>query len=560
MKRYVLFGLLLSGLVANAQQYPTDYFRSPLNIPLYLAGNFGECRPNHFHSGIDIKTNGQENLPVYAAADGYISRIKMEPGGFGHGIYITHPNGYTTLYAHLNNFMPGLQRYVKAEQYKKQNWEVDLQLSPDQFPVKKGQQIAWSGNTGASTAPHLHFEIRNTKSEHPLNPLLFGFDVKDNIAPIPLTVGVYNMNESIYEQTPKVIGLKKKGDVYTITDTVMVNSSLAGVSVNINDFMNGSNNSLNYYTADIFMDSVLQGRITLDDIGYDETRYMHAFIDYKTKKLTGNWMQNMFQLPNNRLDHIYSWSNPNNGKLDIADRQAHRVHILFADAFNNKTTVSLYLKYTGIDSTSLCNATLFKANEANHYKHPNVRIELDDKALYDDVCFQFDNNTDVSAYSERFSLDKSYVPVHTSFKVNIKPNRSIGFDSRDKIAMVYSDGKEETGKAAKYEDGGFYTASFRNFGDYRLVMDTEPPVIKSLQKNGANLAKAQRITFKATDAVTSVKTFSGVLDGKWICFEQHGDLFFYTFDEHCSKGKHTLVFTATDENNNKQTLNYTFTR
>ncbi|MEO6833295.1 MAG: M23 family metallopeptidase, partial [Chitinophagaceae bacterium] len=141
--------LLLASFSASAQppHYPQHYFRIPLDIPVELAGNFGECRPGHFHSGMDIKTKGTENHPVHAAADGYVSRIKMEPGGFGHGLYITHPNGFTTLYAHLNNFNPALQAYVRQHQYEQESWTVDLQLTPSQFPVKKGQLIAYSGNT-----------------------------------------------------------------------------------------------------------------------------------------------------------------------------------------------------------------------------------------------------------------------------------------------------------------------------------------------------------------------------------------------------------------------------
>src|ERR1043165_64897 len=167
MKSLFLTCLFLP-LFTAAQKYPQNYFRNPLNIPILLAGNFGECRAGHFHSGLDIKTNGKENLPVHAAADGYISRIKMDKGGFGHALYITHPNGYTTLYAHLNNFVPKIQQYLRRQQYAKEKWDIDIQLTPEQFPVAKGQQIAYSGNTGSSTAPHLHFEIRDSKTEHPL--------------------------------------------------------------------------------------------------------------------------------------------------------------------------------------------------------------------------------------------------------------------------------------------------------------------------------------------------------------------------------------------------------
>src|SRR4051812_21873328 len=166
MRPLLFFTALFACSVSLAQKpdYPQDYFRNPLDMPILLAGNFGECRPGHFHSGMDIKTAGVENKPVYATADGYVSRIKMEPGGFGHALYITHPNGYTTLYAHLNDFIPALQQRVRQQQYAKESWTVDIQLQPGQFPVKQGDQIAWSGNTGGSTAPHLHFEIRDTKT------------------------------------------------------------------------------------------------------------------------------------------------------------------------------------------------------------------------------------------------------------------------------------------------------------------------------------------------------------------------------------------------------------
>ena len=207
----VVSAVILYNLTAYGQaDYPKDYFRNPLDIPIVLAGNFGECRPNHFHSGIDIKTNEKENYKVYAAAEGYISRIKMEPGGFGHALYVAHPNGYTTLYAHLNDFMPAVQQYVTEQQYKIESWELDITVDPAKFPVKKGEQIAWSGNTGGSAGPHLHFEIRNSATEHPLNPLLFGLPVVDKIPPRPTQLAFYPMPHGIYSLDPQVVKLKNK--------------------------------------------------------------------------------------------------------------------------------------------------------------------------------------------------------------------------------------------------------------------------------------------------------------------------------------------------------------
>ncbi|MEI8278242.1 MAG: M23 family metallopeptidase [Bacteroidota bacterium] len=543
----------------SVNNYPQDYFRNPQNIPILLAGNFGECRMGHFHSGIDIKTNGGENLPVYAAADGYIARIKLEKGGFGHAIYIMHPNGYTTLYAHLNDFIPELQKYVRKIQYQKEGWETDIPFTPTQFPVKKGQQIAWSGNTGASTAPHLHFEIRSTKTEHPLNPELFGLPIVDKLPPVPKEVAIYDLTRSIYEQVPQVHAVHKKGNVYVPAhDTILVDPTVSGIGINVDDYMNGSDNTLTFHTATWYLDDSVQGEVVLDNIGYDETRYMHAYADYKTKKDNGSWIQCLFRLPGNNLGHLYKNLNKVKGAFVITDNIAHEVKVEIKDAFNNSSTIKFHLISAGRSNPLYCN-NLYKANKVNNFENPNVTFYLDDTNLYDDICFQFDKVADANSYSDRYKIHRTNVPIHHYFELNIKPNKPIPFDLRSKIVLVCNDGKSDDGKATKYDDKGWYTASVRSFGEYRLLADTTAPVIKPLQKTN-NLSKASMIAFNITDATTSVKKFRGTIDGKWVCFEQHNDKFFYKFDEHCPKGKHELVLTATDENNNTQSLHYTFTR
>ncbi|HRO41946.1 MAG TPA: M23 family metallopeptidase [Flavipsychrobacter sp.] len=559
MKKIIL--LLLFPFIAFSQQskYPQDYFRNPLNIPILLAGNFGECRPNHFHSGIDIKTLGKENLPVFAAADGYISRIKMDKGGFGHALYITHPNGFTTLYAHLNDFMPSVQKYTKKMQYEKESWSVDLSLLPDQFPVKKGQQIAWSGNTGGSAGPHLHFEIRDTKTEHPLNPMLFGFPIVDTRSPVPTQLSFYDMNQSIYNQNAQFTSLKKQGNVYTtVKDTVEVNTDRLGIGINVNDFMNGSANTLNFYTASWYMDNVLQGSILLDDIGYDVTRYLHAYVDYKTRKQKSAWFQLLFQLPGNFLSHIYPSLNMQKGNLVLNDNAAHRVRVELKDAAGNQTNISFFVK-TGATTRGAECTNRFEVNSPNNFEHPNIRFALGDKALYQDVCFEFSSKSDEKNFSDRYQVHYSYVPVHTYFDLQIKPNKPVPFNLRDKMVMMYSDGKSEDGRAAIFENG-WYKSSVRNFGNYWLTTDTTAPVITSLQVQNANLATAKQLRFRVKENITSVKNFRATLNGKWICFEPRGDIFFYNFDEHCPKGKHKLTITVSDENNNSKTLVFNFTR
>lgn len=589
MRPILIVLFLLSPVFLSAQKkaaddkpaYPQDYFRNPLNIPIFLAGNFGECRPGHFHSGIDIKTLGEENQPVHAAAEGYISRIKMESGGFGHGIYITHPNGYTTLYAHLNKFAPAIQKYVEEQQYAQQRWNVDLQLSPTQFPVKKGQQIAWSGNTGASTAPHLHFEIRNTKTEHPLNPELFGLPIVDHIAPVPAEVVFYFDNTSgigsFYENEKLTMAIAKKGDSYKPLklddnnlfklkeDTVSLLAGNIGIGINVDDYMDGSDNTISFYTAKLYLDDSLQAGVTLDNIGYDESRYINAYTDYKARQLQHKWIQCLFRLPGNHLDGIYSYLNAKKGRIEMSDTLNHKITIIITDDRNNLSKITFYAAgYRLIKSTLTNNleafGTPFFANRLNVFNDANVSFSLDDKQLYDDISFVFKSKTDSSSYSGKYQLHYPYVPVHHYFDLKIKTNKTIPPNLANKVVMMYSDDKDIDGRAASPADNGWYKARVRNFGTYWLDIDTIPPVIKSMQKNGSNLSRASQIAFEVKDSVTSVKSFSGYLDGKWLCFEQHSNKFFYNFDSHCPKGKHELIFKATDENGNEAVYKLNFTR
>ncbi len=558
MRSRILLLLLLLTVSAQAQKYPQGYFRNPLDIPILLAGNFGECRPNHFHSGLDIKTEGKENFKVHAAADGYISRIKIQNGGFGHALYVQHPNGYTTLYAHLNNFAPEVQKYLRAEQYKRKSWAVDLYLPASKFPVKKGDFIAYSGNTGGSTAPHLHFEIRNNKG-HPVNPMLFGFKIKDNIAPKPYKVVFYNLTKSIYRQEPITRTPKKRGSSYVL-DSVIMGSNLVGVGIDMFDYMNGTNNTLNFSTAELIMDGEVQCKINLDDISYDVTRYLHAYADHKYKKETGRWVQQFFLLPGNRLTHIYEL-NKMKGGLEIEDGKAHHVTIKLNDASNNTTTISFYLRFSGTHtSRPACDdGEVFRVNRINTFTHPNVKFSLEAKDLYDDICFTMSEREDLNAYSARYTLSDETIPIHTYFSLYIKPNKPVPFELRNKIAMVYSlDGKDEYGKDAVF-DNGWYRASVRTFGEYRLAEDTTPPQIIPMQSRTA-LLKSDRITFKAKEDITSVVKFDAKIDGEWVPFEQNGDIFYYEFEDKFKKGDHEVVVSATDENGNTESITYTFKR
>lgn len=569
MRFYIALFCLFTVMKAGAQSpadisYPQDYFRNPLDIPILLAGNFGECRPNHFHTGIDLKTDSKENMNVYAAADGYVSRVSISHSGYGNAIYITHPNGYTTLYGHLNDFYPALQQYVLLQQYEQESWNVDLKIAAGQFPVKKDQFIAFSGTTGGSTGPHLHFEIRDSKTLHVLNAALFGLPIKDDIAPVAKSMALYNAS-GVYEQSPVLLPLKKEGDRYTLAQKVYTfNGAQLRVGVLADDFMNGSTNSLGVYEMKLFMDNELQVSWRLNDIDFDQNRYVNAFADYKLKEENKGWYQTLFRTPGNKLD-AYTYINQQNGLLDLSDRKPHEIKIELKDAAGNTANINFTVIGEDNNASAKNCATLWKAGQRNELNTPNVSFVTDKNALYDDICFRYTETPSAKNYSPVLQLMDTKIPVQSYAELGIKLNKLVPFDLRSKLVFIHHikaaslPGNNPQDAAAAVFDKGMARAQVRTFGNYYVAVDTVAPVIKSLQK-GTDWSKLSSIRFAVNDKVTSVKAFRAELDGKWLRLVRSGTTYTYTFDERCAKGKHQLVITATDENENKSVQKFSFNR
>ena len=339
-----------------------------------LAANFGELRPNHFHMGLDIRTQHRENLPVYAAADGYIARVEIQPFGFGQAIYIRHPNGYTTVYGHLKRFIPALAEYVEREQYRQQSWRVDLTIPPGLFPVRKGEQIAWSGNTGGSQGPHLHFEIRLTAGDINLNPLLFGLPVEDRVPPKITQVAWYDGNQGIYDQSPHILpvqfGRLSVGAVLTVP------VSRIGFAISASDAQSGSSNPNGIYRAELYDNGRPIIGFQLDHISYDDTRNINAHIDYKTRLMGGPFLQQLFFLPGYPFPSIYRSpgpggdnsvghgggvdpaarggdtaqrrrvaARPDDGFIDLSDARPHAIGIMVSDTRDNRMRIEFAVQY-----------------------------------------------------------------------------------------------------------------------------------------------------------------------------------------------------------------------
>lgn len=549
---------------SQASVYPQGYFRNPLDLPIQLVSNFGELRPNHFHMGLDIRTQGRENLPVHAAADGYVSHIKIEKGGFGNAIYINHPNGYTTLYAHLNTFYPALYNYIKAKEYREQKWEQDFDLPPNLFPVKKGQFIALSGNTGASGGPHLHFEIRDTKTGNNLNPLLFGLNIPDNKPPVIKGLFWYDRRYSTYVSSAKQIPIIKKGNSYNSTAKVVkINSPLVSFGISTEDLSNSSGFNLGVYKGELYMDDSLICAFTLNNFSYTDTRYVNACIDYSKLMKEKKYVQYFAVLPGNKMNIFKATAS--NGVIILSDTSQHELNINVKDAYGNTTslgfTIQLNNSFTA-DPYPL-NAQSLLPNQENFVSGNDVKLSFSKDAFYDVVPFVLSEsaNTNKNSASSFVALDTHAVPVHEAYTVQLRTTLAANDPQRKNVVMQLISGTSKQVEKGKW-NGDWMSAKFNRLGYVQLLIDNIAPTVTPVGwKNGSLLSSAKRLVLKCKDDLGEVDSFRAELDGQWLMFAKRaGDYFIYTFDEHCSKGTHSLTVTVTDIAGNTTTKTYTFRR
>jgi hypothetical protein len=530
---------------------------------MQLSANFGELRPNHWHMGLDIRTEAKENLPVYAAAEGYIAKVGIRSQSFGRFIIINHPNGLSTLYAHLNEFFPELESYVTEQQYKQENWAVELNFEKNQFPVSKGSFIAGSGNTGGSRGPHLHFEIIDIKTDKRLNPLLFNFPVIDNTPPSLIKLAMYDRSKSVYAQTPVFYVLKNTDSGYIIPKNIPIKTGLNKMSFAIQayDKMAGGGSNNGIYSAELYLDDEPGVRFVLDSIDYDETAYMNAHIDYRIDYNGGAYLQHLSRLPGDNST-IYKIVN-GNGVINLSDSILHQISIDVKDVYGNTAQLNFSIQHD--DSLVKENGNPSAAQQLvplkmNSILKDDFKMQLAEGCLYDTVPALYYRNASAS-FSSVTALhqvnDPSY-PLHDDVTISIKPIKTIPEEWKDKLIMQRT-GKGSTIRKVSLQDG-WLTAKFGDFGTYQVIADVTPPQINELGKGDTiNLSAASRIVFTPTDNFGIVKKFRVELDSQWLRFtNDKGRNWIYRFDERCSYGVHQLTATATDFAGNVTTKTWWF--
>ncbi|MDQ3112103.1 MAG: M23 family metallopeptidase [Bacteroidota bacterium] len=563
MIKNVLLAFLFCSNAAIAQSiaYPKNYFISPMDVPLDLSGNFGELRPNHFHTGIDITTHGAEGISVKAAADGYVSRIKIGPWGYGRVLYVTHPNGYTTVYGHLSRFNSTMAAFAKNYQYSKENFEIDIVLSAENFPVKQGEIIAYSGNTGSSGGPHLHFEIRDAKTEEALNPLLFGFAVKDNVAPVAVTLVIIpaDNNATINGvNVVKKITLKQSGSTYVFANAAesITVFGKVGFAIEAYDKETNPTGKNGVYGIRLACDGQTIYSHHLERIPFDKSRFINCFINYEEHEKHNRFYQQSFLLPNNQLP-VYD-TTVNNGYCFFPTDMVHQFKYTLFDAYGNAATVNFKVKSLSkspVVSAAKPYVPFFRVlawDTTNVIEANEFLLETPHEAFYKNEIFNYTvDPAKGKVYSAKINFDE-LIPMQKACTLTVYANVPDSLKSKSLLARINKNG----GRAAvggKWNVNGV-TAEIKEFASYIVTVDTTAPHITpaNFDLKGAkqsSFATMKSIQFKMSDNFSGIGSFNAFIDGKWVLmeYEPKKNLIWYTFDEHCEKGKHNLVIKVTDK-------------
>lgn len=529
--------ILVIGFVRNTY---SGRLNNPLHTELQLAANFGELRPDHFHMGLDIRTGGKEDLPVYAIEDGWISRVIIEPGGYGKAIFITHNNGITSLYAHLNRYDEVMEKYIHDQQYKTKSWQQDLSFPSGKLTVMKGQLIAFSGNTGHSEGPHLHFELRDTKTGNNLNPALHGLVVKDHTPPSIIGLYWYDRRYSTYEKGPIAVPAKRK--------IVKVTSPLISLGIRTEDRIDDSRFRYGIYRTQVWMDDALIHDVSMDNFSDSDSRYVNACIDYSTRITKGQNILHLSRLPGNQLPVFGKM----NGLIRLNDNSSHEIKIRVSDIAGNSTDMQFEIQKGSIDTVvRKSNEKLLIPGQTNMINGTNAVVHFRKNSFYDSVFFVLKETAgkNVLAASPRITLHNPTVPVHERYTVSIKSKIN---DALRKRTVMQFTGFKKKSIVKGIWDGNSMRASFDELGSVQLLSDTIAPEIKFEQAE-------KKLVIAASDNLGEIADFHAELDGQWILFAQKGNAFTYEFDEYCKPGKHRLFVRVTDVAGNISQQQFSFT-
>ena len=551
----IILSLLFSSIAfgQRAEQpkssaYPKNDFINPLDIKNLLAGNFGELRSNHFHSGLDIKTQQKEGLKVFAVGDGFISRINISPTGYGNTIYIDHPNGYTTVYGHLQQFDSIIKEYVRKKQYEQQVFKLEIYPEPNELKVTKGQLIALSGNTGGSAGPHLHFEVRDTKTEEPINPFYFGYDIPDTSKPSILGTYVYPIQGKANGATNRIA---------IANGATIIAAGEIGFGVKAYDKQNGSENNNGVHQIDVFVDDQPIYTFTANRISFSETRAINSVCDYSDVMRNNSWVYQAFVKDGNPL-RVFS-NLKNNGVLKVEEGKTYAVKIVVSDYANNSSTVNFTVKGEAFTATPKTFTNPIYWNKENHFKSEGIEIFFPKGIFYEDFDLAYKKE------GNKHRVGDWNFPVHQNFTIALDPTDDIPIAHLEKAVIIRQYQKKGAWKKAyestEYKNGKLI-ANVREFGIFSIEVDYTKPTITPLNvKENSQFTKTNgKINFTINDSQSGVKEYNAYIDGKWVLAEYDHKIKRLSIDLNADGieiGDHQLELNVKDEKNNTSTFSTT---
>lgn len=544
-------------------QYPQGYFTSPVAGAMELAGSFGELRANHFHAGIDIAPTSSGNEPIFAAADGYVSRIRTQENGYGQAVFINHPNGYTTVHAHLHAFSTEIKAYLRQKQYENEVFEQDLVLQPTDIPVKQGQQIGLMGNRGASRGKHLHFEIRETKTDKAVNPLLFGFHVPDNVPPKFEDLKVYLMDDKKEVIGKRYFNPKRQvPGLYKIeVDTVDVAAPNVAFAIQAIDLQSGNSGENGIYTLELKSNDVTVYKFRAEKCGFDETRYLNAHVDYLEHYTRQYFFHRAFRLPGDQLKMYESLQNDGIIPLSMTDSACKKITLLATDVMGNTTTLSFVVRPKAQTNfpTAKPYTYLFPFDKESVIKPDSSAFFYFPKGcFYENLNIRFGQSyTEGGQYSQTYQLHEVQTPIQYDFRIGIKPlNLPDSLRSKAFIAYCTRTNGQTTTCGGTWDKDGFLTTKNSKFGNYSIEVDRTPPTIKP-EDFAMKMTKSDMLSFKISDNIEGRPVrYRAEMDGQWFLMELDGkyDLLYCYLKDLPSplntEGEHNLKLTVTDDRGN----------
>jgi len=567
-KKILLLAVVITlTLNISSQSVKEKLFMSPLKEEPSLSASFAELRNDHFHSGLDYRTGGVTGKEVIAAADGYVYRIAVSPSGFGRAVYIRHPSGYSTVYAHLKSFRPDIEEYVKKKQYELKSFSVSLFPSGEQFKVSRGEVIAWSGNTGGSSGPHLHFEVRDSSTEETLNPLNFDMGVADRTRPVIDKIFLYPVykNSSVNKGHGRVTlkAVAANGSYTLPAGTVPVIYGPTGIGIKCWDNLDNSSNKCGIYTIEMLVDSVRVYCFTADRFSFSESKYINSHVDYRAKVLDNEYIHKLFIEPGNRLS-MYN-CRVNSGVLKFSDDREHSVSIIVRDAAGNRSSASFKLRSLSeppIPSLELSCSKVIPYGKASDFTADGIRVHFPAGALYDTLFMNYNVRRDIRTFlSPVHSVHDETVAVHDKYRLSIRPDTILaGLEGKMCLAMLNSKGNVSyVGGDLRY---GYVSADVSKLGNYVVTVDTVPPSIKPAFAKGSNLSGKQLFTVTITDEFSGINSYETTIDGAWMLaeYDAKNNLLIYRPETTVLKENtlHQMELTVTDNRGNRSVLKSEF--